>query len=117
MSDAVVLKVGGVNPSGAAAVVNPTPESEMDALLLGRTGVSDRTRFFIHPHVTLTFVLHILQRVFLNEIIDLQRVYENAPPEYITFYRKRFRIILLLFFRTKNLIYKFKSFHNYNIIN
>jgi hypothetical protein len=44
MSNAVVVKVGGVNPSGAAAVVNPTPESEMDALLLGRTGVSDRTR-------------------------------------------------------------------------
>lgn len=49
MSDAVVVvKVGGVNPSGAAAVVNPTPESEMDALLLGRTGVSDRTRQSIH---------------------------------------------------------------------
>jgi hypothetical protein len=43
MSDAVVVKVGGVNPSGGPAVVNPTPESEMDALLLGRTGVSDPT--------------------------------------------------------------------------
>jgi hypothetical protein len=49
MSDAVVLKVGGVNPSAVAAVVNPTPESEMDALLLGRTGVSDPTRQSIHP--------------------------------------------------------------------
>jgi hypothetical protein len=80
MSDAV-LKGGGVNPSGAAAVVNPTPESEMDALLLGRTGVSDRTRLFIHLHVTLTFVLYILQRVLMNEIIDLQCLYENAPLE------------------------------------
>jgi hypothetical protein len=85
MSEAVVLKVGGVNPSGAAAVVNPIPESEMDALLLGRTGVSGRTRFFIHPYVTLTFVLYILQRVFMNEIIDLQCLYENAPFKPIAF--------------------------------
>jgi hypothetical protein len=62
MTEAVVLKVGGVNPSGAAAVVNPTPESEMDALLLGRTGVSDPTHHFILPHVTLTLMPYILER-------------------------------------------------------
>jgi hypothetical protein len=85
MSEAVVLKSGGVNPSGAAAVVNPTPESEMDALLLGRTGVSDRTRLFICSHVTLNLVLHILQRVPMNEIIDLQCSYVNAPLKPVTF--------------------------------
>jgi hypothetical protein len=75
MSDAVVVKVGGVNPSGAAAVVNPTPESEMDALLLGRTGVSDRTRQSTNPYATLTFIL----RVFMNGIIDRECLYTNAP--------------------------------------
>lgn len=75
MAEPVVLKVGGVNPSAATAVVNPTPESEMDALLLGRTGVSDPTRHSVRPHVTLTFIL----RVFMNGIIDLDYLYDNAP--------------------------------------
>ena len=75
MAEAVV-KVGGVNPSAASAVVNPTPESEMDALLLGRTGVSDPTRLSIRPNVTLTF---ILQRVLMNGIIDPDCFYDNAP--------------------------------------
>lgn len=79
MSEGVVLKVGGVNPSAAAAVVNPTPESEMDALLLGRTGVSDPTRQSIRPQVTLTFIL----RVLMNGIIDPDYLYDNAPRMFI----------------------------------
>jgi hypothetical protein len=33
----------------------------------------------------LTFVLYILQRVLMNEIIDLQCLYENAPLEWTAF--------------------------------
>jgi hypothetical protein len=51
----------------------------MDALLLGRTGVSDPTRHSIRPHVTLTFIL----RVLMNGIIDLDYLYDNAPRMFI----------------------------------
>jgi len=91
MAEPVVLKVGGVNPSAAAAVVNPTPESEMDALLLGRTGVSDPTRHSIRPHVTLTFIL----RVLMNGIIDLDCLYDNAPRMFIAGKRRIFVITSL----------------------
>ena len=60
MSDAGKMAVGGVNPSGPAAVVNPTPESEMDALLLGRTGVSVSDLDTYAPD----------SLSFMNEVID-----------------------------------------------
>jgi hypothetical protein len=91
MAESVVLKVGGVNPSATAAVVNPTPESEMDALLLGRTGVSDPTRHSVRPHVTLT----LIWRVFMNGVIDLDYLYDNAPRMVIAWKRRGFVITSL----------------------